>query len=145
MAIRRKGFFSLRPLEWKMRRTMLTIALTGLALAAAANDGVELSMKSKALAASSSAAIFVNPAKQGTSAPFTTAHDPMPQLVLLEAEEKPVAQSACDSSVKTVCYDLGQQRVVYRGGREYMPSVSGLKAESLSFRHNRVVLNYSFR
>ena len=127
-----------------MRRTMLTLALAGLAFTAAANDGVELSMKTKALAAAGGA-VLVNPAKQGSSAPFTSAHDPLPQVVLLEAEEKPVERTACDSSVKSVCYDLGQQRVVYRGGREYMPSVQGLKAESLSFRHNRIVLNYSFR
>lgn len=136
----------MRPKEWKMRRTMLALALAGLAFTAAANDGVELSMKSsKALAASSSAALFVSPAKQGTSAPFTYAHDPMPQLVLLDDQEKAVAHGACDSSVKAVCYDVGQQRIVYRGGREYMPSVQGLRAESLSFRHNRVVFNYSFR
>ena len=127
-----------------MRRTMLLTALAGLALSAMANDGVELSMKTKALAAAGTG-VFVSPAKPSSSAPFTYAHDPMPQLALLDEQEKTVAQSACDSSVKTVCYDLGQQRLVYRGGREYMPSVQGMKAESLSFRHNRVVVSYSFR
>lgn len=128
-----------------MRRTMLLTALAGLALSAMANDGVELSMKtSKALAASSTAS-FVSPAKQGSSAPFTYAHDPMPQLAVLADEEKPAAHSACDSSVKSVCYDVGQQRIVYRGGRAYMPSVQGLKAESLTLRHHRIVFNYSFK
>ena len=127
-----------------MRRTMLTLALAGLAFTAAANDGVELSMKTKALAAAGTG-VFVNPAKQSSSAPFTYAHDPMPQLVLLDEQEKPVAHSACDGSVKSVCYDVGQQRIVYRGAREYMPAVSGMKAESLSVRHNRVVFSYSFK
>lgn len=128
-----------------MRRTMLLTALAGLALSAMANDGVELSMKTKALAAAGTG-VFVNPAKQSASAaPFTYAHDPMPQLVLLEDEEKPVAQSACDGSAKSVCYDVGQQRIVYRGGREYMPTMQGLRPESLALRHNRIVFNYSFR
>jgi hypothetical protein len=128
-----------------MRRTMLLTALAGLALSAIANDGVELSMKTKALAAAGTG-VFVNPAKQSSSAaPFTYAHDPMPQLVLLDDQEKTVAQSACDSSVKQVCYDVGSQRIVYRGAREYMPSVQGMRPESLSVRHNRVVFSYSFK
>ena len=125
-----------------MRRTIMLTALAVLAFAASAHDGVELSMKTKALAASGSGALSV--AKQG-SAPFTYARDPMPQLLELEQQDKPVAHSTCDATLKNVCYDLTEQRVVYRGGREYMPSMQGLRAESVSLRHNRIVLKYSFR
>ncbi len=132
----------MRPKERKMRRTIMLTALAVLAFAASAHDGVELSMKTKALAASGGGAFFV--AKQG-SAPFAYARDPIPQLMDLEEHEKPVAHSVCDATLKNVCYDLTEQRVVYRGGREYMPSMQGLRAESVSLRHNRIIFKYSFR
>jgi hypothetical protein len=44
-----------------------------------------------------------------------------------------------------VCYDLAEQRIVYRGAREYMPAMNGLRAESVSLRHNRIVFKYTFK
>lgn len=125
-----------------MRRTTLLTALAVLAFAASANEGVELSMKTKALAAAGGGALSV--ARQ-SSAPFTYARDPMPQLLQLEEQDKPSAHGTCENGAKNLCYDLTEQRLVYRGGRQYMPGVQGLQAESVSLRHNRIVFKYSFR
>ena len=35
-------------------------------------------------------------------------------------------------------------KIVYRGAREYMPKIDGLRAESISLRRNRFILKYSF-
>ncbi len=125
-----------------MRRTIMLIPLAVLAFAASAHDGVELSMKTKALAAAGGGAFSI--AKQGY-APFTYARDPMPQLMQLDQQEKPAARTTCEATLKNVCYDLSEQRVIYRGGREYMPSTQGLRAESVSLRRNRIIFKYSFR
>jgi len=128
-----------------MRRSiMLTATLTTLALAVHASDGgVELAMKSKALAASSSSAISISgtPAKQ-FQAPFTGVRDPLPELLLGEEQERRSTRGGCAG--QDVCYDLAEGRIVYRGGRDFMPKVEGLKAESISLRAHRISFKYSF-
>ena len=121
-----------------MRRTLLIAAFLAPALAAQANEGFELQQRSKALAALSV------PTKQA-EAPFRTARDPMPELLLNEELERRGPKGACEHNATSLCYDLADGRVVYRPARQYMPKVDGLRAESLSLRHNRVVLKYSFR
>jgi len=122
-----------------MRRSVLITFFAALAFAAQANDGVELSLKSKALASAGTTNV-----KQG-AAPFTAARDPMPQLLLLEEQEQRVVRSSCETNARDLCYDLSSGRVVYRPARQYMPKVEGLTAESVTLRHNRVVFKYSFR
>jgi hypothetical protein len=120
-----------------MRYSIAVSATLFLALAAQANDGVELSLRNKALASAGIA--------KHADAPFAQGRDPLPQLILLEEQERRGPRGACDVVTKDLCYDLADGRIVYRAAREYMPSVAGLTAESVALRHNRVVFKYSFR
>jgi hypothetical protein len=133
--------------EYKMRRSiMLTAIIASLAFSAQANDGVELALKSKALAAASSSAtmnISGTPSKQ-LQAPFTSVRDPLPELLMAEEQERRAVRGGCDYAAHDVCYDLADGRIVYRGARAFMPKIEGLKAESVSLRTNRISFKYSF-
>ncbi|HUP97003.1 MAG TPA: hypothetical protein VM073_03635 [Usitatibacter sp.] len=107
------------------------------ALPAAANEGVELSNKVRTLAATSQA--------KSSEAPFRTARDPMPELLMREEQERRLPQGACEHNATALCYDLADRRVVYRPARKYMPQFEGLRAESVSLRHDKLLLKYSFR
>jgi hypothetical protein len=123
-----------------MRRSVVATALISLAaLAAQANDGVELSLRSKTLAA---AAII--PAKQA-DAPLQAGRDPLPELMMRDEQERRGPGGSCAVSTSTLCYDLADRRVNFRSARQYMPQFDGLRAESVSLRHDRLILKYSFR
>lgn len=123
-----------------MRRSIVITAIfASLAFPALANDGVELSLKSKALASAGASS-----PKHGV-APFTSARDPLPELMLLEEQEQSAPSGACEFTAKDLCYDLADKRVVYRPARQYMPRFEGLTAENVSLRHNRIVFKYTFK
>ncbi len=124
-----------------MRRTLLAALIFPLALAAAANDGVEASIAARSLASAAAGAI---PAKQA-DAPFRPGRDPMPEMILREELARRGMNGSCENAVTDLCYDLNDARVVYRPARRYMPSVDGLRAESISLRRDKIVLKYSFR
>jgi len=122
-----------------MRATFFCTALiAGLALPAGANEGVDLSIKSKSMAAASEL-----PAKNAV-APFRHARDPMPELLLRDEDERRGPNGACERASTSLCYDMTSGKIVYRGARAYMPTIDGLRAESISLRRNRVILKYSF-
>jgi hypothetical protein len=125
-----------------MRRSIIATALLAsvTALPVLANDGVELSAKARSLAVASA----VSPSKQ-SEAPFAAGRDPLPELLLREEQERRTARGTCDASATTLCYDMADGRIVYRPARAYMPQFDGMRAESISLRHNKVVLKYSFR
>lgn len=121
-----------------MRRSLWIVAMLACLAGTARAEGVDLSMKPKAIAAAV-------PAKSGAAAPYAAGRDGWPDLAALQAVPPPAGyQSACDRSVHDLCYDAADGRLVYRGGRSYMPRIEGLKPESLSLRRNRVVFKYSF-
>ena len=124
-----------------MLRSFAITATLSLALTAQANDGFEPSLRTKALDLAGSGGLVTKHA----DAPFTAAHDPLPQLMRLEEQEGHSARATCDTSSRDLCYDLADARIVYRPARNYMPSVQGLTAESVSLRRNRVVFKYTFR
>jgi hypothetical protein len=127
-------------MEPEMRRKLVVTALAALtALAAQANDGVELSLRTRTLAAAA-----VMPAKQA-DAPFQTGRDPLPELMMREEQERRGPRGACEVSTTALCYDLADRRVNFRAARQYMPQFEGLRAESVSLRHDRLVLKYTFR
>jgi hypothetical protein len=122
-----------------MRAALFCTALiAGLALPAVANEGLDLSIKSKSMAATSEL-----PAKNAV-APFRHARDPMPELLLREEDERRGPSGACEAASTALCYDITSGRIVYRGAREYMPKIDGLQAESISLRRGRLTLKYSF-
>ena len=121
-----------------MYRIVATTVFASLAFAVQAADGVELSLRTKALASASVA--------PKSDAPFAAGRDPLPQLLLAEEQETRGPKGVgCEFSAKDVCYDLTAGRVVYRGARSYMPTIEGLTPESVSLRHNRVSVKYSFK
>lgn len=124
-----------------MRATFLcTALLAGLALPATASEGVDLSIKSKSMAASSTEML-----SKSAPAPFLRhARDPMPELVMRAEEERRGPAGACESARSSVCYDMASGKIVYRGARAYMPAIDGLRAESVSLRRGRLTLKYSF-
>ena len=121
-----------------MLRSIALIAILSLTLAAQANEAVEPSLRSKALASAGSVT-------KHADAPFTAGRDPLPQVLLLEGLELHSPRGNCDAAATDICYDLTDRHIVYRPARNYMPSVTGMRAESLSLRRNRVVFKYSFR
>jgi hypothetical protein len=120
-----------------MRRSLLVAAVLLAALPAGANEGVDLSSKARTLAAAS--------AVKSVDAPFRSARDPLPELLLREEQERKLPRGACEYNATSLCYDLADRRVVYRPARRYMPQFEGLRAESVSLRHDKLVLKYSFR
>ena len=122
-----------------MRRLIVAIAFLSLAFAAQAADVVEPSLKTKALASAGA------PVAKQAEAPFTSAHDPMPQLTMLEEQERRGPRATCEAAARDLCFDAGDGRIVYRGARNYMPRIEGLTPESVSVRSNRVIFKYSFK
>jgi hypothetical protein len=129
-----------------MRRSLwiaIILASPGLAAyagAARAGEGMDLSQKSKLMAAA--------PVPKQVEAPFTSAHlgrDPLPELVMREEAERRGPKGACDNSTNDLCYDLADRRVVYRPVRQYMPRVEGLSPDSVSLRRDKLVFKYTFR
>jgi len=122
-----------------MKKTLVLFA--SLAVAPAfANDVVELSAKARTMAV----AAAVVPSKQA-EAPFSAGRDPLPELLLREEQDRRSQRPGCDVNGATLCYDLADGRIVYRPARAYMPKFDGMQPESVSLRHNKVVLKYSFR
>lgn len=125
-----------------MRRSLwIAITFAALGLDARANDGVEPSLKSRAMASAGAASAVSSLAQ----APFTQARDPLPEMVLRDEQERRVSQGTCQHSAKDLCYDVTDRRIVYRPIRHYMPTFDGLTPESVSLRHDRVIFKYSFK
>lgn len=124
-----------------MRVVVLIGLIVPLAFTATAGDGLEPSIHAKSLASAAAGAIPARPA----NAPFRRAQDPMPEMILREELERRGPRGACESSALDLCYDLRDGRVVYRPVRRYMPTIEGLRPESISLRRDRIVFKYSFR
>jgi len=108
----------------KLHRSILACALLTAPFTAQANDGIDLAMKSKAIAAATAAS---------TAAPAAVrAKDPLPEL-LVRAENERYA------------FELQDGRMVYRGARQFMPRIEGFTAESIALKHDGLVLRYTFR
>ena len=121
-----------------MCRSIPIIAVfVSLAFAAQASDGVEPSprtnMPAPAAAAKSAVAPF--------AAKAAVALDPVPELPALGEQERRGPQRACHFAL---CYDAADGHLAYPGSREYMPTISGLTAEKISLRRNRIIFKYSF-
>jgi hypothetical protein len=126
-----------RPRESTMRRSLWIAAMLGCLGGFARADGVDLSMKPKAIAAAIGT-------KSAATAPYAAGRDGWPDLAALEQVPAAGYQSACDRSQHVLCYDAAEGRLVYRGGRDYMPRIGELRPESVSLRRNRLVFRYSF-
>ena len=124
-----------------MRRSLVIALFASLPCGAWAADGVEPALGSPRQAAAVAAAV---PPGRTAEAPFRARRDPLPELTLRQELSHRGRRSACEHSTE-LCYDLAEGRVVYRPARAYMPSIEGMRAESVSVRQDRIVLKYSFR
>jgi len=119
------------------KRLLIAISLLAPGVAGA-NDGIDLAMKSKSMAAASAQSVSAPQAAHGK--------DPLPELLLrAEDEQRALGSAGCRGAASDLCYDLMAGRLVYRGARQYMPRIDGLSAESVSLRRDGIVLRYSFK
>jgi hypothetical protein len=124
-----------------MRRSLwVPLLLASLGLNAHANDGTESTLKSRAMASASASAV-----SSLAQPPFTQARDPYPEMTLRDEQERRVMNGTCQHSAGDLCYDLADQRIVYRPIRQYMPKFDGLTPENISLKRDRIVVKYSFR
>jgi hypothetical protein len=125
-----------------MRRSLwVTLILAALGVNAQANDGMESTLKSRAIASASKSAVVTSLSQ----APFTQVRDPFPEMILRDERAHRVSRGTCQHSGQDLCYDLADRRIVYRPIRQYMPKFQGLTAENVSLRRDRIVIKYSFR
>jgi hypothetical protein len=129
-----------------MRRAFAaSIALAGLALPALAQEGIELATRAKLLAPSASLPAaaanrqFLAPADVIAQAP------PTAEILDRHLADLRRPRADCDITANDVCFDVRERKPVYRGVREYMPAVEGLKPESVSLKREGVVFKYSFK
>ena len=83
---------------------------------------------------------------QSRQAPFIAASEE-PELGLALAprrdERLEASRSSCSSN-RSLCYDPGSGRIVYKPARALMPDIPGLQPENISVKRDRIVLRYSF-
>ena len=94
--------------------------------------------KAKAIAATA-------PAMSAASPAANTARIQLPELQGGVDGDGRLLSGACDARSTELCYDAKSGRIVYKGTRNWMPEVSGMKAEHISIRRDRVEFRYSFR
>ena len=123
----------------KMRRLLTAITVVAsLGLPAFAAEGVDLSVRSRDQAAAMQKSV------KNVEAPFRVSRDPMSELFTPQEEAFRGPKGACEVSSRDLCYDLASGKVVYRRARAYMPTIDGLKAESISVKRDRITFKYSF-
>ena len=77
-------------------------------------------------------------------APFTSpAGEPELELIPKRDERQEASRSSC-SGDRSLCYDPGTGRIVYKPARAFMPDIPGLQRENISVRRDRIVFRYSF-
>jgi hypothetical protein len=109
------------------------------AIATQAADGLDLSMKSKAMAS--------NVAPPAEAVPTRSGSTLFPDALLAQGshEDSRAVPRTCRGSLRDLCYDGVEGRIVYRGAAPYMPRIDGFTPESVSLRHNGLAVRYSFR
>jgi len=121
------------------------IALAGLALPAQAQEGIELARRAKSLVSSTAVANAPPAAKPSVwSADATFLVSPIEPPIGAPADAR-LPRADCAITASDLCFDTRERHTVYRGVREYMPKVDGLKPESMSMKRGGIVLKYSFK
>jgi hypothetical protein len=87
---------------------------------------------------------LVAPPVQSRHAPFTmTPGEPELELLPRRDLRQEASRSSC-SGDRSLCYDPGSGRIVYKPARAFMPDIPGLQPENISVKRDRIVLRYSF-
>ena len=69
--------------------------------------------------------------------------EPDPDLLPAHDVRHEQSRSSCSSN-RSLCYDPGSGRIVYKPARALMPTIPGLQPENISVKRDRIVLRYSF-
>jgi hypothetical protein len=77
-------------------------------------------------------------------APFVSpSAEPDLDLVPRRDPRRESSRSSCEGD-RSLCYDAGSGRIVYKPARQLMPDLPGLQRENISVKRDRIVLRYSF-
>ncbi len=120
--------------------TALAVALAAPGTAVASEPGPKapLLLKPKA-------AIATGATPWHQFAPFVMPLYGEPDLDLLQRRDTRLdaSRSSCNGE-RSLCYDPGSGRIVYKPARALMPDLPGLRRENISLRRDRITLRYSF-
>ena len=111
---------------------------------AAAPKGEAADTKAAALELKPKAALIAPAPTQSRYAPFTApSGEPELELAPRRDARQEASRSSC-SGDRSLCYDPGSGRIVYKPARALMPDLPGLQPENISVKRDRIVLRYSF-
>jgi hypothetical protein len=109
------------------------------------NAGVKSRGKSSStalpLTLSASAALSSTSTKLAPNGPLIAGEPLLASPSVASAKEAP---HACKNDGAMVCYDYRRGRAVMPGTKSLMPTVPGLKSESITLKRDKLAFNYSF-
>jgi hypothetical protein len=77
-------------------------------------------------------------------APFVSpSSEPELELIPRRHARAESSRSSC-AGERSLCYDAGSGRIVYKPARQLMPEIPGLQRENISIKRDRIVLRYSW-
>lgn len=79
------------------------------------------------------------------NAPYAASPSAQSELELIPRPDprQEASRSSC-SGERSLCYDPGSGRIVYKPARNFMPDIPGFRRENISVRRDRIVFRYSF-
>lgn len=123
-----------------MKLLVLALALG----VAAAPSGEAAESKTQALVLKPKSAMVAQHSHR--HAPFVTPASSDLELELLpRRDQRQEAMRSSCSGERSLCYDPGSGRIVYKPAREFMPEIPGLQRENISVKRDRIVFRYSFQ
>ena len=131
-----------RSTEKQMKVIVVALAL-GIA---GAPNGEAADAKSLAPALELKPKVALAAPAQSRHAPFMAASAEPDVALGLEPrrdERLESSRSSC-SGERSLCYDPGSGRIVYKPARAFMPDIPGMQPENISVKRDRIVLRYSF-
>ena len=90
------------------------------------------------------AAIGAMTTPRGAAAPFAVPTDTVELDFPKPVDPRLASSPSSCASQRSLCYDAGSGRIVYKPARKLMPTIQGLTPESISVKRDRIVLRYSF-
>lgn len=121
----------------------MKLLMLAMALAAATPKGEAAEAQPPVLKLKPKAAIVSTISER--SAPFAAwpSAEPALELVPRPDPRQEASNSSC-SGERSLCYDPGSGKIVYKPARNFMPDIPGLRRENISVRRDRIVFRYTF-
>ncbi|MEO5691670.1 MAG: hypothetical protein ABIQ72_00975 [Usitatibacter sp.] len=125
-----------------VRSIMFSAALAFTAVIAANVSTVDTPSQAPLQLHSKSAIANLNP--NHSFAPFVAPLSaPDPEYITAPDTRLDQSRSSC-ASQRSLCYEPGSGRIIYKPARALMPSIPGLRRENISVKRDRITLKYSF-